>query len=131
MNSHPFSTRKFLTDGRTIFLESASTDDDARLVNLKTNQYELKHVIERTFKDLDLNDETVSRWRPFHGKSSIVIDPLRSFGQPIASKYGVPTAVLFDAVSAEGTVEKAATVYEVSVQAVRDAVAFEELLMAA
>ena len=34
-------------------------------------------------RDLDLADGSVVQWRPFNGKSSIVIDPARSFGNEI------------------------------------------------
>ncbi len=89
----------------------------------------LKQVIERTFRDLDIASDVVTRWRPFRGKSSIVIDPERAFGQPIAADYGVPTAVLFDAIEAEGSVERASMVYDVPPNVVRDAQAFELSLL--
>lgn len=127
----PFSTRQFRTDGRTIFLESAKIGDEVELLDLKSNQYMIKQTIERTFKDLDLDSDVVARWRPYRGKQSIVIDPRRSFGQPIAEQYGIPTATLAEAVVAEGSVEKAAMAYEVSASVIRDAVAFERSLHAA
>lgn len=51
----PFSTSKFRTDGRTIFLESAG-DDQARLLDLKRHQFAFKNVVERSFKDLDIEE---------------------------------------------------------------------------
>ena len=59
-------------------------------------------VIERTFKDLDLDDDVVVRWRPYRGKDSIVLDPERAFGKPIAASSGVPVVALVGAVTAEG-----------------------------
>jgi len=70
----------------------------------------------------------VARWRPFRGKKSIVIDPSRAFGQPIASQFGVPTIALAEAVEAEGSVEDVARIFEVPVGVVRDAVTFEASL---
>src|SRR5690606_4780903 len=99
--------------------------DEAKLIDLKKKQYVFKQVIESTFKDLDIEDDTVTRWRPFHGKKSVVIDPTRSFGQPIAAEFGVPTTALADAVQSEGSTEYVAKLYEMSVSAVRDAVQFE------
>jgi uncharacterized protein (DUF433 family) len=90
-----------------------------------------KQVIERTFKDLDIEDNAVARWRPFNGKRSIVIDPGRSFGQPIAAETGVPTVALAQAVEAEGSIEDVARLYEVPVTVVRDAVSFEAGLKSA
>ncbi len=127
----PFSTRQFRTDGRTIYLESLRASGETELLDLKREQYVIKAVIEATFKDLDLENDVVARWRPFHGKETIVIDPQRSFGQPITTDFGVPTVALADAVKAEGSVERVALLYEVSAQAVRDAVRFEEYLRAA
>ncbi|HWX46505.1 MAG TPA: hypothetical protein VNZ61_00445 [Roseomonas sp.] len=130
-DERPFSTSKFRTDGRTIFLESAADAEGEKLLDLKGRQYVIKRVIERTFKDLDIEDDTVRRWRPFKNKASIVIDPMRAFGQPIAAGYGVPTIVLADAVQAEGSVERAAALYEVPPGVVRDALAYEQLLQTA
>jgi uncharacterized protein (DUF433 family)/DNA-binding transcriptional MerR regulator len=126
----PFSTRRFRTDGRTIFLESAHRRGESELLDLKKHQYVIKDVIERTFKDLDIEHDSVARWRPFNGKRTIVIDPQRSFGQPIAAQTGVPTIVLSDAVSAEGSIERVARLFGVAEKVVRDAVRFEELLAA-
>jgi uncharacterized protein (DUF433 family) len=126
----PFSTRKFGTDGRTIFLESVARVDEAQLLDLKKRQFVIKDVIERTFKDLDIEDEVVSRWRPYRGKPTIVIDPARAFGQPIASSSGVPTAVLAEAATAEGAAHRAAHLFGVSASVVQDAIAFEQSLAA-
>lgn len=130
-DDHPFSTRRFQTDGRTIFLESIERSGESKLLDLKKRQYAFRQIIERTFKDLDIEDDAVARWRPFNGKQSIIIDPQRSFGQPIASKSGVPTVTLAQAVEAEGSVEKVARLYEVTAAVVRDALKFEESLQRA
>ena len=126
----PFSTRRFRTDGRTIFLESAAKTGDPELLDLKRRQYAIKQVIERSFKDLDISNDAVARWRPLNGKASIVIDPARAFGQPIATKSGVPTVALADAVGAEGSIDSVARLYLIPQTVVRDAVRFETLLAA-
>lgn len=127
----PFSTRRFRTDGKTMFLESARLVEAAELLDLKTRQYVLPQIIDRTFRDLDIDDDIVARWRPLDGKQSIVLDPTRAFGQPIAAAFGVPTATLRDAVEAEGSAEAAARLFELPVSVVRDAVLFENRLEAA
>lgn len=126
----PFSTRRFQTDGQTIFLESLRGTDDAEVLDLKKKQYVIKRLIDRTFKDLDLSDDIVVRWRPYGGKQTIVVDPERAFGQPIAANYGVPTVVLAQAVEAEGSVERVTELYDVPGSVVRDAVKFEHSLAA-
>lgn len=132
-DERPFSTQRFRTDGKTIFLESvARSNDDEQLLDLRRKQYTIKRIIERSFKDLDFgDDDIVKRWRPYKGKSSIVVDPQRAFGQPVASKSGVPTIALAQAVAAEGSAKAVARLFEVSTSEVRDAVAFEKYLQAA
>lgn len=130
-DTRPFSTRRFKTDGRRIFLESLKANGESEVIDLKHGQYVIKSVIEQTFRDLDIEGDVVTRWRPFQGRSSIVIDPRRAFGQPIAAETGVPTVALADAVRAEGSAERVARLYEVPVAVVRDAVRFEEYLCAA
>lgn len=129
-DDRPFSTRRFRTDGRTIFLESANVAGYENLLDLKNRQYAIKAVIERTFKDLDIDNDSVSRWRPYKGKSSIVIDPEFVFGQPTTAKYNVPTIALAQAVKAEGSEKAVAKLFEVPLSVVKDAVAFEASLAA-
>jgi uncharacterized protein (DUF433 family) len=130
-DERPFSTKRFRTDGRTIFLESVEGKASTELLDLRTHQYQLGPVIERTFRDLDIEADIVSRWRPFEGKRSIIVDPGRAFGQPIATDYGVPTEVLADAVKAEGSIEAAARIFEVEPAVVKDSINFEARLRAA
>lgn len=144
-DERPFSTRRFSTDGRTIFLsfvEEASARPDevladvpeaerARLIDLKTRQYVFRTVIEQTFKDLDLDAHAVVRWRPLNGKPTIVIDPNRAFGQPITTVAGVPTSALSDAVAAEGSEKRVAQLFNVPRAVVADAVKFERGLATA
>ena len=129
-DDHPFSTQRFRTDGRSIFLESVENSQEPKLLDLKSRQYVFQQVFERSFKDLDIEDQAVARWRPYKGKNSVIIDPARSFGQPITMATGIPTVVLADAVEAEGSIEHVARLYEVALGVVRDAVAFERSLAA-
>lgn len=144
-DERPFSTHRFHTDGRTIFLsfiEQAITNPSRfladvpdqernRLIDLKSHQYVFREVIQQTFKDLDLDADAVVRWRPFHGKGSIVIDPARAFGQPIATETGVPTRALADAVAAERSEKRVAALFNVPRSVVSDAVHFERGLATA
>lgn len=130
-DERPFSTSRFQTDGRTIFLEGVRRSGDSELLDLKRGQYAFKQVIERSFKDLDIENDAVARWRPFHGKQSIIVDPARAFGQPIASHAGVPTITLAQAAEVESSLSRVAFLYDVTVSVVRDAVQFEKELLAA
>ncbi|TCA28415.1 hypothetical protein E0H70_21090 [Rhizobium leguminosarum bv. viciae] len=126
----PFSTRRFQTDGKTIFLESVSSAGDEHLLDLRKKQYAIKTIIERTFKDLDIDNDAVSRWRPYKGKQTIIIDPELVFGQPTTAIYNVPTIALAQAVRAERSDRAVSKLFEVPLSVVRDAVAFEESLAA-
>jgi uncharacterized protein (DUF433 family) len=129
-DQRPFSTRKFRTDGNTIFLESARRTGDAELLDLKKHQFVIRDVIARTFKDLDIEDDAVARWRPYRGKRTIIIDPQRAFGQPIAASSGVPTVALADAAKVEGSIQRVAQLFDVAKSVVRDAINFEKSLAA-
>ena len=144
-DERPFSTRRFHTDGLTIFLaliaqaldDTQVADPDlseaerSSLIDLRSRQYVFKTVLSQSFKDLDLDDDAVTRWRPFHGKPTIVIDPKRAFGRPIATDTGVPTRTLSDAVEAEGSEKRVAHLFDVPRSVVADAVAFEREFAAA
>ncbi|MEX6507238.1 hypothetical protein [Jiella sp. M17.18] len=130
-DERPFSTQRFKTDGRTIFLQSTEGSEDPKLLDLRRRQYVFHTVFEKSFKDLDIEEGAVARWRPYDSKASILIDPRRSFGRPIAAESGIPTAVLARAVTSEESVERVAQLFEVKPATVRDAMKFEERLQAA
>ncbi len=138
-DERPFSTQRFRTDGRSIFLDTierqladAPEPQERQLLDLKRRQYVLGDMFDRSFKGLDLDAELVVRWRPFHGKDTIVIDPKRAFGQPIATSCGIPTATLATALEAEGgSHARVAWLYGVDRAVIRDAMKFESELAAA
>lgn len=130
-DDRPFSTRRFQTDGKTIFLESLREFGTSELVDLRSRQLVFKQVVEQTFRDLDIEDGAVSQWRPFNGKTSIVLDPTRAFGQPIAAEFGVATVTLAQAVQAEKSMDRVARLFEMPLSVVPDAVKFEHTLKAA
>jgi uncharacterized protein (DUF433 family) len=73
-------------------------------------------------------DEMPARWWPMGQQGTVVIDPTRSFGQPIVSDGGVPTTVLADAVEAEGSIAKVALLFRLPQYSVRAALRFEKRL---
>lgn len=130
-DQRPFSTQRFRTDGKTIFLEITDKVNEGELLDLRRRQGVFHRIVAPSLHDLEFDAEAVVRWFPL-GKShrNIVIDPARAFGRPIVMPAGVPAEVLRDAVEAEGSEEKVAKLYEVPVAAVRDAVAFQLRLAA-
>ncbi len=125
--SHPFSSRRFSTDGRTILAEFVSETGDEVLLDLVRNQYELRRIIERYLHgaiEFDSRDEPV-RWWPVAGSNRIVIDPRRALGAPIVDVEGVPTSVLARSAEVEDSVEVAAVLFDVDPESVAEAVEFE------
>lgn len=125
---HPFSSRMFKTDGRTILADLVDETDDRTLIDLVRNQYEFERIVSPLlYAGIEFNDrDEPERWFPLSADApSVVIDPARSFGAPITVREGIPTRTLAIAVRAEGSIHSAADFYEVAPNAVRDAVTFE------
>jgi len=103
---HPFATKKFFTDGQTILTQVA----EPALLDVVGNQLAFSQMIDRYLaggEGLDFDrSEMAVRWWPMGRKRPIVIDAERSFGQPIVSTEGVPTAVLNRAYVSEGGVAR-------------------------
>ena len=130
-DERPFATRRFRTDGRTIFARGSGNAAEPELIDLKTMQRVFDRFISPSFKNLEFRGDEIARWFPLGPGTRVVIDPQRSFGQPIDGDTGVPAQVLAEAATVEGSVERAARVFGVPVRAVRDAQAFQSRLEAA
>ncbi len=127
-DERPFSTRIFRTDGADIMLDLP----DGLLVASRRNrgQRVFRSVVEPVLKPIVYDDVVASRMWMQPRKRTIVIDPQRSFGQPILHEHGIPTDVLAQSVEAEGSVTIAARYFDVPVAHVKDAVEFEKHLAA-
>ena len=124
----PLSSYRFRTDGREIFFKILSTDDEGQpreqLLNLFRRQFEFKQVIDPLLRDVDFEDGEPSMWWPLGKQQHVVVDPARSFGQPIDADTSVPTRSLAAAAAIDGE-QEAALAFDVSVAAVKRAVRFE------
>jgi uncharacterized protein (DUF433 family)/DNA-binding transcriptional MerR regulator len=130
-DERPFSTQKFRTDGKTIFLDITQGVREGELIDLRRRQTVFRSFVVPSLQDLEFDADEVARWFPLgKGRTSIVIDPTRSFGRPVIRDVGVPTEALASALKIEGSVENVARLYEVPSLAVRDAVEFEQKLAA-
>lgn len=128
----PLSTDRFRTDGRDIFFRVIETDEHGeereRLLNLLRRQYEFKQVIEQLLKPIDFDERGAPlKWWPCGKRIKILVDPTRSFGQPIDGVTSVPTAVLAAAGRLEG-IERTARAYAVPLASVKRAIEFESTL---
>lgn len=133
-DSHPFSTKRFKTDGKSIYAEIAERTGEDSLIDLATRQYELKAVTDPfLFGGIEFEATGIApvRWWPLGEDRRVVIDPRRSFGQPICHPESVPTSVLARAFEAERSVEVVSRWHGVDVASVEDAVEFENSLRAA
>ncbi|WP_267397142.1 MULTISPECIES: DUF433 domain-containing protein [unclassified Sphingomonas] len=124
----PFSTSQFKTDGKTIFLKITRGLDEPQLIDLRRSQGVFNRVVAPSLADLDFGPDGAERWWLLHGKKTIVADPDRAFGQPIVAEHGMTTARVAEAVQAEGSIAKVATLYELKPRLIRDALAYEQML---
>jgi uncharacterized protein (DUF433 family) len=122
---HPFSTRAFKTDGRKIFLEITKGVDEPGLIDLKDRQHVFRDFVLPSLSGLEFGDARAERWWLVPGRKTLVVDPNRSFGQPIIASAGLLTSRAVQEVKAEGSPERVAKLYEIPVRAVRDALDFE------
>jgi uncharacterized protein (DUF433 family) len=125
---YPFTSTAFKTDGRRIFMEMLDESGDSALVDVVKRQNVMAKIIGPSLRDgVELNvDDEATHWYPMARSKAVVLDPERRFGQPILAESGIPTVAIAEAVKAEGgDVNRVARLYEISVAAVRKAVAFE------
>lgn len=133
-DSHPFSTKRFKTDGRSIFAEILQATGEESLLDLARRQYEFKSFVEPfLFEGIEFADIGIApvRWWPLGRNRRVTLDPERSFGQPICTPESVPTSILARAYRAEESVEAVARWYMVHPKSVTDAIEFENKLAAA
>lgn len=79
------------------------------------------------FRNVDFDEDGLAMaWHPLGKDKLIVVDPQRSFGAPIDTRSGIRTDVLYRQYRAEGDAESVADWYEIPVEAVEQAIEFEE-----
>lgn len=129
--THPFSTERFRTDGRSVFGYLAQRSRESALIDLASGALVFKNVVSPYLQDLDFGKSGPERWWPMGRRSMVVVDPERSFGTPIVRREGVPTSVLANAVRVEESVDRVARWFSADRRSVVDAVRFEERFVAA
>jgi len=130
-SSHPFTLKKFQTDGQTIFaelLEQGAAEDDAALIDLVKRQLTFKQVIQPSLRGIVYGETGEAQaWHPNNSRS-IILDPDRSFGKPIDERSGVPTEVIYSAYQTGEPVQMISRLYQIEPRAVKAAVEFETSL---
>ncbi len=126
---YPLSTLKFKTDGRKIFADIDGAKTQRWLIEMPSGQHSFEFILQHLYEGLAWDEfGEVLTWHPRSNR--VVLDPKRSFGEPIVEKEGVPTDVLACAYVAEQSVDTVAKWYEVAPASVKDAVEFELSLAA-
>lgn len=132
-SSHPFSTKRFKTDGKKIIVEYAEQTRSKALLELVSGQYAIEKIIGPHLLsgfEYSSSDNGIVRWYPIPRSRKVVIDPKIKFGRPVVLPAGIPTDVLYRAYKAEGSKSKVAQWYKVNTNTVKVAVKFEEELVA-
>ncbi len=130
-SSYPLSSTKFKTDGKRILAEILDEHERKLVFDLYSGQYLLQFMHDHLYDALEYSAfEELLRWWPLGRARRVLVDPHRSFGQPI-SPEGVPTSVLAGALRAERSLEDVAYWYKVDPASVRDADDYERALRAA
>lgn len=130
-DDHPLCSRRFFTDGKTIFADVAYDTGEQELLDLVKDQYAFRSVLQPYLeKGLEFAGDDLVRWRPAMGGGKVVLDPDRSFGQPITEGDGVPTSRLYEAFCAGDSLASIARWYQISETVVSAAIDYERDLAA-
>ena len=124
--AHPFAHRDHRTAliGKEvhIFLPEDSKNP-VQLTGRAVGQKSFRHCIEAYMKELEFDASGLARlYRAFNFKGQdIVMNPAVHFGEPIVQAHGHTAQTLYRAAVAEGSIERAASIYEVPIEAVEAA----------
>lgn len=124
-HSHPFCTRRFVTDGHRILRELRGFGHAGGLDEILSRQRVFEEFTRPILVGLEFDGDTLTRWRPLGEGHAVVVDPTRAFGRPVVDREGVPTDVLAAAVSAGNSLESVREWYGVKDDSLRDAIEFE------
>ena len=133
-DERPFSTERFSqsfkTDGHAIYHRMVDRAGKVRLEEMLTGQGQFERMIAPSLRNVEFDQGLARRWRPKEGRNDVVIDPDRSFGQPVSDRSGVPTVTLFEAYRRTASLKRTAAEFEIDEREVRSAILFEERLAA-
>ena len=124
-DDYPFSSGKIKTDGKNIFCVS-NLDD--HVLDVFSFQENMLPVIQRSLIDFDFDQAIPKQWWVKGKEKGIVINPSRSFGQPIEYKSGIPTISLYNMMKSTNDLKKASRFFDVDEDSVQRAYEFHETL---
>ncbi len=127
---HPFATNTvFKTDGAKIVAEIAHRNGVTDLYDLRSKNFEMSVVVYRSLKDGVVYDPQgdARAWFPRRKLApNVIIHPRLAFGRPVLKGSGIPTEAIAEVAQAEGSIEAAAIIFEISTNRAQEAVSFEE-----
>ncbi len=127
---HPFATNiVFKTDGVKVVADIAKRNGVNDIYDLRSKNYELETVIYKSLREGVVYDPKgmAQAWYPRKFLApNVLIHPSVAFGQPALKGSGIPTEAIADTARAEGSVEMAAAIFEISAKRAHEAVNFEE-----
>jgi uncharacterized protein (DUF433 family) len=128
--AYPFTTHRFLTDGKSIFHEALNNEKE--LTDLAKRQLVFEHIIRpNLYAGIEFDERGMARkWYPMRNKT-VVLDPVVAFGRPSLSSFGIPTELIAQAFKVEGDKKLVAAQFDIAVSDVSAAVKYENQLMAA
>lgn len=138
-SEHPFALSSanaaFVTDRRNIFLETAESNGDKKLLEIVGRQYAMYEMFERALAAgirFDPHTELAARWYPEpEAFPRILLDPRIAFGHPAIAGLHITTDTLYGRWRVEGgDFEAVADWFEVPIDDVRQAVEYELALAA-
>lgn len=122
--NYPFTDLRLRTDGKEIYLKI--TKDTLR--DAASNQYSPLELLEQSLINVEFADNQPSQWWILGKDSHILIDPKRSFGNPIESETGIPTETLLAYSQAKGeTIASTAQAFMATEEQVIRAIKFHEM----
>lgn len=94
----PFARADICSDGQSVYIERAAKP----LIDLAaSNGQQVSEFIRQHVEQFEFDSKTKAALR-WHISEGVLIDPARSFGQPIALNSGLPADMLYNAYKANG-----------------------------
>ena len=131
-SKRPLASEVFFTDGVDLFVERLES-----LHNVSRNgQLALKEILREHLRRIDFEQGLAVRLFPFTRgpglgePKAVVIDPTISFGRPVISATGVPTAVIAQRFDAGDSIDDLARDYDLAPDVVEEALRCERLAAA-
>lgn len=132
---YPLTAKRFLTDGRTIFLEAVRSAGEDEMLDVSRRQFVFSDIVRPSiYSGIEYSDDGghARRWFPLGpDRKLVVLDPAVQFGAPIVNRAGVPTDTIYSSYLAEGKDrQQVARIFDIRPVEVDAAVRFEMQLAA-